>query len=154
LTAEQLRFDFIDTDHLIESRAGKSITRIFAEEGEAAFRQLETQTVAELAAMSRVVCATGGGMGANPEHLARLKEHALVVCLWANTEIIWERVRRQTHRPLLQVPDPKGRIRELLAEREPVYRQADILMDTGYRQLREVAHQVVHQFRLACRPMA
>jgi len=81
-----------------------------------------------------------------------LREHALVVCLWASPEAIWERVRHQTHRPLLQTADPLSRIRELLAEREPHYRQADILVHTEMRTAREVAHQVVSQYRAASAP--
>jgi shikimate kinase len=149
MIAEVLHFSFLDTDELIESRAGRSISVIFAEEGEAAFRKLEQAVVAELAERKRTVFATGGGLGANPDNLASLKQHALVVCLWASPEKIWERVRGQTHRPLLQDPDPLGKIRQLLAERGPSYKQADVLLNTELRSLREVAQQVLHQFRLA-----
>src|SRR5690349_21324770 len=75
LLAAQLRFDFVDTDHLIETRAGRSIAAIFEQAGEAVFRGIERQVVAELAACSRTVISTGGGLGANPENLASLKEH-------------------------------------------------------------------------------
>ena len=85
----------------------------------------------------------------NPKNLASLKTHALVVCLWASPEKIWERVRNQTHRPLLNAPNPKEKIRELLAARAPFYRQADVLLNTELRTVREVAQQVIHQFRLA-----
>ncbi len=149
VVADLLAFGLVDTDRLIESRAGKSIARIFADDGEAAFRDLERQTVAELAGLTRHVIATGGGVGGNPEHLASLKAHALVVCLWASPEVIWQRVRHQTHRPLLQVPNPRERIAELLREREPVYRQADVMLDAGLRQSREVATQVAYHFHLA-----
>ena len=78
-----------------------------------------------------------------------VRTHALVVCLWASPEKIWERVRNQTHRPLLHEPDPQKKIRDLLAAREPFYSQADVLVNTDMRSVREVAQQVVHQFRLA-----
>ncbi len=71
-----------------------------------------------------------------------------MVCLWAAPEKIWERVRGQTHRPLLQGPDPLAKIRQLLAERGPCYKQADVLLNTEVRTLREVTQQVLHQFRL------
>lgn len=144
--AHQLGFDFIDTDHLVESRAGKTIADIFAQDGEAAFRGLERQVVEDLGQRDRTVIATGGGLGANLDHLASLKRHALIVCLWTTADVIWERVRHQTHRPLLRVPDPLGRIRELLAQREPFYRHADVLVNTGPRQLRDVIHHVVREF--------
>ena len=148
MIADQLRFSFLDTDELIETRAGKSISAIFAEDGEAAFRKHEQTVVAELAARKRTVFSTGGGLGANPDNLASLKQHALVVCLWASPEKIWERVRGQSHRPLLQGPDPLAKIRQLLAERGPCYKQADVLLNTEVRTLREVTQQVLHQFRL------
>ena len=150
LAAEQLHFDFIDTDELIESQTGKSISEIFAQHGEAVFRKLEQGVVQALRARRNIVIAAGGGLIVNPDNLASLKEHALVVCLWASPETIWERVRAQSHRPLLlQTADPLGRIRELLEERGPVYRQADVLLHTGFRSPREVVQQVLHQFYLA-----
>ena len=105
MLAAQLRYEFVDTDELIEKRAGKSITRIFAEEGESAFRQMERDVVAEMHGWDRRVIATGGGLAANEENLRGLKQHALVVCLWASPELIWERVRKHSHRPLLKDPD-------------------------------------------------
>ena len=119
LVASQLHYEFADTDDLIEKRAGKSIAQIFAQDGEPAFRELERQLVAEMAGWRRQVISTGGGLAANEANLASLKQHALVVCLWATPEAIWKRVRSQTHRPLLQGPDPVGKIRALLEERTP-----------------------------------
>jgi shikimate kinase len=98
------------------------------------------------------VIATGGGLAANEANLASLKELALVVCLWASTEVIWERVRTQTHRPLLQEAEPIARIRQLLAVREPFYKQADVLVNTEMRSIKEVAQHVLHQFHLARQP--
>ena len=105
----------------------------------------------ELAGHSRMVIATGGGLAANAENLASLKTHSLVVCLWASADTIWQRVHHQTHRPLLHDPDPLGRIRQLLAQREPFYRQADVLISSEIRSLKEVAFQVCHQFHVARR---
>jgi shikimate kinase len=148
LIAEQLHYSFIDTDELIEARAGKSISAIFAEDGEPAFRQREKEIVAELAARNRCVVSTGGGLGANEQNLTSLKEHSLVVCLWASPEKIWERVRSQTHRPLLREADPLAKVRQLVAAREPFYKQADVLLNTEVRSVKEVAQQVLHQFNL------
>ncbi len=148
LAAEQLHFDYLDTDEMIQSRTGRSITDIFKTDGEPAFRALERQIVGELTAHTRAVISTGGGLPVNPDNLASLKTHALVVCLWASPEKIWERVKNQTHRPLLHDPDPQKKIRDLLAAREPFYKQADVLVNTDIRAVREVAQQVVHQFRL------
>jgi shikimate kinase len=149
LAAAQLHFELVDTDALIEARSGKPIARIFAEDGEASFRAHEQAVVSELAQRTGLVVATGGGLAAHLENLASLKRHAFVVCLWASPEMIWERVRRQSHRPLLQTPDPQARIRQLLAEREPFYRQADLLVNTGRRSQKDLALLVVQQFRIA-----
>jgi shikimate kinase len=131
LVAEQLHFEFLDTDDVIQARTGRSIADLFAQDGEPAFRALEQQVVGELA--------------------AALKLHALVVCLWASPEKIWERVRNQSHRPLLLDPDPQRKIHDLLEVRSPFYRQADVLINTDQRAVREVAQQVVLQFKLAAR---
>lgn len=149
MAAEILHFTFLDTDDVIIARAGKTIAEIFEQNGEATFRELECGLVAELARRKKTVIATGGGLSANEANLASLKTHSLVVCLWASPEKIYERVRHQSHRPLLAHPDPLGRIRELLIARDPYYRQADVLINTEMRSLREVALQVAHQFHMA-----
>lgn len=152
LVAEQLKFEFIDTDELIQAHTGRTIADIFARDGEPAFRALERKVVEEIAARTRTVISTGGGLPTNAENLAALKTHALVVCLWASPEKIWERVRNQSHRPLLHDADPQSKIKELLAARSPFYRQADVLVNTDLRSAREVATQVALQFKLATRP--
>jgi len=152
LVAEHLHFDFLDTDEMIQTRAGRTIADIFAKDGEPAFRTLERQVVAELAERKKTLISTGGGLPANLENLEALKTHALVVCLWASPEKIWERVRSQSHRPLLHDPDPQKKIRDLLEIRAPFYRQADVLINTDVRSAREVAQQIILQFKLATRP--
>ena len=137
----------MDTDELIEQRTGRRITQIFEEAGEPAFRDLERQLIAEINGWTRTVVATGGGLVAQPGNLDELKKSALVVCLWASPETIWERVRHQNHRPLLQDADPEAKIRELLAQREPFYRQADLLIRSDQRGARQVAQHIIHHFR-------
>jgi shikimate kinase len=149
LVAEQLHLDYLDTDEIIQSATGRTIADIFETDGEPAFRALEEKVVAELASRAKTVIGTGGGLPTNLKNLASLKRHALVVCLWASPEKIWERVKNQSHRPLLHDPNPQAKIRELLAAREPFYKQADVLLNTELRSVREVAQQIVHQFRLA-----
>jgi len=149
IVAHQLNFAFVDTDQLIEARTNKSISSIFAEQGEPAFREYEGKVVRELASQRHLVIAAGGGLVVEVMNLASLRQHALVVCLWASPETIWQRVCNQTHRPLLQDPDPPGKIQRLLAERKPAYMQADILVNTEQRSVREVAQHVIHEFRLA-----
>ena len=149
LLAQHLHFKFVDTDEMIESLAGRSISQIFAQAGEDVFRGIERQVVAELAKAQRTVISTGGGLAANTENLTSLKTHALVVCLWASPDVIWGRVHAQTHRPLLQGADPMQKIRDLLAKREPFYKQADVLVNTEMRSIKEVVQHVLHQFQIA-----
>ena len=149
ILAGQLNFHFLDTDAMIEERAGKPITDIFADDGEAAFRAWESQVVGELETSTESVISTGGGLAANDSNLASLKTHSLVVCLWAGAEAIWQRVRRQSHRPLLAGPAPRENIAKLLKEREPFYRKADVLINTEMRSLRDVAQQAHYHFQQA-----
>jgi shikimate kinase len=149
LTADILHFSYLDTDQVIEARAGKTINEIFEQDGEPAFREWEHRVVEELTHRTRTVIGTGGGLPINEANLVSLKTHALVVCLWASPEAIFERVRGHSHRPLLNEPDPLGKIRDLLAVRAPFYHQADVMVNTEQRSLREVAAQVLHQFHMA-----
>jgi shikimate kinase len=152
LVAELLHFDFLDTDEMIHHRTGRTIADIFAKDGEPAFREMEHQVVTEISNRKKTVISTGGGLPTNPRNLELLKTRALVVCLWSSPEKIWERVGHQSHRPLLHDPDPQKKIRDLLTARGPAYKQADVLLDTDHRSLREVAGQVALQFKLATRP--
>lgn len=147
--ADLLNFTCLDTDELIETRAGRTVNEIFAKDGEPAFREMERKIVEELATRTRTIICTGGGLPINPVNLERLKTYALVVCLWASPEKIFERVGDQTHRPLLNGADPLTRIRTLLSAREKFYRAADVLINTEMRSVKEVAQQVVYQFRQA-----
>jgi shikimate kinase len=149
LVADHLHFTFLDTDDVIEARSKFSIEEIFRQQGEAAFREWERRIVEELTRRNKTVISTGGGLPANEPNLTSLKSHSLVICLWASPDKIWQRVRAQSHRPLLQETDPLAKIHELLAGREPYYRQADVLINTEFRSLREVALQVLHQYHMA-----
>jgi shikimate kinase len=149
MAANLMHFTYLDTDQVIEARAGKPITAIFEQEGEPAFRDWERRVVEELTTRTQTVISTGGGLPTHEPNLESLRSHALVVCLWASPNTIYERVRDHSHRPLLNQAEPKEKIRALLAEREPCYRAADVLINTEMRSVREVAMQVIHQFHLA-----
>ena len=152
LVADALHFTFLDTDDVIEARAGATIQEIFQHHGEPTFREWECRIVDELTRRNKTVIATGGGLPANETNLASLKTHSLVVCLWSSPEKIWQRVKGQTHRPLLNNSDPLAKIAELLKVRGPYYRKADVLINTEFRSIREVTQQVIHQFRSAQSP--
>lgn len=146
MVARNLHLAYVDTDEAIEARAGRAISSIFAELGEVAFRQLEREVLADVVAGADQVISTGGGLVCQLGNLELLQESALVICLWASPETIWERVKHQNHRPLLQVEDPRAAIERMLEAREPFYRRADVLVNSGLRSLREVAAQVTHHF--------
>jgi shikimate kinase len=147
LVASMLHFRFLDTDSMIEGMANRKIADIFATDGEARFREYERQVVAELQNVEGAVVSTGGGLIVNPDNLASLRKHSLIVCLWATAETIHKRVGHQLHRPLLRVENPLERIRSLLQERAPFYRQADVLLSSDFRKPKEVASHVVHEYR-------
>jgi len=130
--AKRLGLRFVDTDHEIEARTGVKIPTIFEIEGEDGFRKRETQTLDDLTRESNMVLATGGGAVIRPENRALLRERAVVVFLSVPPAILWERTRHDRSRPLLQVPDPKGRLEELLKVRGPFYREvAHIIVEGG-----------------------
>ena len=144
--SRRLGFELLDTDRLIEERAGMAISEIFAQQGEPGFRAMESQIVDQLKGRKNAVIATGGGLVTHDANLDKLKEFALVVCLCASAEEIWNRVSRSSHRPLLQRPDAREFIAEKLQERLPYYRQADVLVTTEGRSANAVADIIAHQF--------
>lgn len=122
--AEKAGYRFADMDDLIEKEQGKSIARIFKEEGEAAFRRMETETARKLSAQSRLVVAAGGGALLNPENAALFRATGVIVLLDLPVEALQERLKDDTSRPLLQKPDRNALIRELYEKRMPLYRAA------------------------------
>lgn len=121
LLAQRLDREFVDTDEWIVARDGRAIPIIFAEDGEAAFRQLERAAARELGAQTELVIATGGRLMLDPLNAQALGENGRAFCLTAPPEVILQRVAGDRERPLLNVPDPAARIRTLLAERAEGY---------------------------------
>jgi shikimate kinase len=143
LVARTLRGRFVDTDRLVIDRAGCPIAEIFATRGEAHFRQEETRALRSLLGSSRLVIATGGGIVTAPENLPVLKKLGFVVWLTASEEVIWERVSRNTRRPLLQTENPRETVRELIAKRNPLYEEAaDMEVDTTTLTHAQVAERI------------
>lgn len=140
---------FLDSDHVIEERLGCSIRDYFAREGEAAFRDLEQQVLAEIAAGPACVLATGGGSVLRAANRDILRRAGHVIYLRASADDLWRRLRQDTKRPLLQVPDPQRKLRELFAERDPLYREiAEFSVDTGRQSVTTLLNKVVMQLEL------
>lgn len=145
-----LGYPLVDTDALIESRAGKPITRIFEDDGESAFRDLESGLLHELAEMTTAahIIATGGGIVTRPENRECLKRLGYVVWLRAPVGVILHRTRRNHERPLLHTEDPAERIKTLLQQREPWYREsAHLQLDTTGLDSREIATGILESAR-------
>jgi shikimate kinase len=149
MLAQQLHFEFADTDRIIEQREGRKVAEVFATKGEPYFRSVESEVAHEFEGRRGLVISTGGGLVVNPANLEALRRHSLIVCLWASPEVIYERVRNQSHRPLLQAPDPLTKIRELLQSRRSAYMSADVIIGVDYRTPAETARQIASSFRRA-----
>ena len=132
LFAECLGVPFIDADEQVERLAGKSISDIFKDEGEAAFRRQERETIIEILenAAQPIVLSTGGGAFLNEQTRRVLKQKTCVVWLKAAVETLLSRVSQQSHRPLLNVEDKRSVLERLVDERYPVYALADIVLET------------------------
>ena len=124
--AKHLQYDFLDTDSLIVAKTGKSIAAIFETEGEARFRELETEALKELSTLSqkKFILSTGGGIILSEQNRTILKSLGTVIWLNASPDALFERARRQPHRPLLEVEYPRRTFDQLLAKRLPLYREA------------------------------
>jgi shikimate kinase len=147
VVAHRLGFGLVDSDHEIERQQGKTIPQIFAEDGEAAFRQMERSFVDGGHAGTRTVVACGGGLVVQPGMLAELKSRGVVVCLHASLETILRRTQANKNRPLLDVEDPMERIRTLYAAREPIYREAGTVILTDGRSMTEIVQHVMRAYR-------
>jgi shikimate kinase len=143
LLAERLERDFVDMDTLIESREKMSIDQIFKSRGEAYFRKIETDLVAELAAKSGLVVSCGGGVFVPEVNIERMKKRGIVFCLASSPEMILKRTRGSLVRPLLNVPDPLKRVAELLAARRPFYERAHHTIDADKLTVEEAAQAVL-----------
>lgn len=142
ILAEELGREFIEMDALIESEQKKSILKIFAEEGEAYFRGLEKKLLKKLALKANRVVSCGGGLICDPDNLKLLKTSGLVICLTASPEVVDQRTKKHTCRPLLEVGDRLKTIKELLEERKPYYDQADHKVNTDNLKPQEVADKI------------
>ncbi len=132
MLAKRMNKDFYDADAEIERATGVKIPVIFDIEGESGFRAREEKVIERLTAMHDIVLATGGGAILLPANRIRLKQHGRVIYLRATPEDLWKRTRRDRNRPLLQTVNPLAKLKELHAQRDPLYSEiADLVVDTG-----------------------
>ena len=145
--ARELKKEFIDSDQEIEDRTGANISWIFDVEGEAGFRQREKKIIEELTSRKGIVLATGGGAVLSPENRKYLHSRGTVVYLMATIGQQVERTKNDSRRPLIQnVTDIKGKLRELMEIRDPLYREiADYVVMTNRRSPKSVSSDIVKQ---------
>ncbi len=143
MLAKRLGMDFYDTDVEIESATGVKIPVIFEIEGELGFRTREEKMIEKLTAMRGIVLATGGGAVLSAANRARLMKNGRVIYLRAAPEDLWRRTRRDRNRPLLQTPNPLAKLKELHAQRDPLYAEiADLTVDTGAQSVGNLTSQI------------
>lgn len=141
----RLGLPFVDADTEIEAAAGMSIPEIFEIRGEAEFRTGEARVIARLLDGGPQVLATGGGAYMNADTRALIRSRGISIWLKAEFDVLMKRIRRRTgDRPMLKAADPAARLRELMAERYPIYAHADITIES-----RDVLHEVIVEEMLA-----
>lgn len=147
--AKRLAVPFMDSDHVIEERLGCSIRSYFEREGEERFRDLEEAVLDELSQQPSGVLSTGGGSVIRAANRQRLHERAKVVYLRSSPEEVFRRLRHDQNRPLLQVKDPLGRLRELYSARDGLYREAaHFVIETGRPTVATLVNMIVMQLEL------
>lgn len=145
ILSQMLRWPAISTDTVIEQKAGKKIPAIFKDSGEEYFRRLEQEAVVEVAKERGVIIDCGGGVVLNPENIKVLKATGILVYLSCSPDVIYQRVRSQPKRPLLDVPDQLAKIKELLDQRQMYYQQADMTLDSSDGDLTRVALEIIQK---------
>lgn len=143
LLAKHLHKTFVDCDHELEARTGVKIPLIFELEGEAGFRDREAALLKELVQRDDIILATGGGAVLRPENREALRQHGTVIYLKASVDDLYERTRHDKNRPLLQTADPRARLAELFAQRDPLYREiADIVVTSGHHNVNHMVREI------------
>jgi shikimate kinase len=152
--AVQLGYRFLDTDTVIEQVAGQPITEIFATSGEAAFRELETQVLGQLAAYKAMTIATGGGIILKRQNWSYLR-HGIVVWLDVPIEVLCDRLQHDTTRPILQGGDLAQKLQTLLDQRQSLYAQADVRISiTADESPADLAQRVLAEIQTVLKPEA
>ena len=145
--ARALKMNFIDSDWAIEQEAGKPIAQIFKDEGESAFREMERRFIEGGHPDHGMVVSCGGGLPVQSGMSELLLSKGIVICLFAQPETIVRRTVGNPKRPLLNVEDPEGRVRELMEERQHVYMGTGIGISTEGRGIAEVVNNIKRVYR-------
>lgn len=148
--AKRLGWHFADSDACVEKRIGCSIRSFFESQGEDRFREIEASVIDELTSQPHTVIGTGGGAVLGEENRLLLHSRCHVIYLRSSPEELYRRLRHDVSRPLLQVPDPLARLRELFDKRDPLYQEvAHFIVDTGRPSVSSLVNMVLMQLELA-----
>jgi shikimate kinase len=145
IVAEKLQLEFCDLDDLIEAECGKTISSIFSEHGEAFFRELESKTLQSVSQNSGQIVATGGGIVLRQSNWKIMKDEGITFYLKASPDVLWNRIKNDRSRPLLQVEKPFEKVRELLSMRIPLYEKANIVIETENKSPENIADDIIGQ---------
>ena len=141
--AEKLEFPFVDADHEIEVAADKTIPEIFADHGEAYFREGERRVISRLIENGAQVLSTGGGAFINEETRNSIHAHGISVWLKADLSLLMKRVMKRSDRPLLQAEDPEAVMQKLMDQRYPIYAKADVTVESRDVQHTQMVNEVI-----------
>ena len=146
LVAQRLQLPFYDLDRQIEQATGQTIANLFAQQGEQAFRELECKMLTQTIFVPRSVIATGGGVVLNERNRRLMRHRGWVIYLRASPETLWQRLQHTTDRPLLRTKSPYETLQAIAQQREPLYKEADWVIDTDALCPEEVADAIVRAF--------
>ncbi len=142
--AKMLGRRFIDTDHYIERKAGKSIPEIFKEDGEEKFRSIEREIIKKVSQYVGIVIATGGGAIKDPDNFKNLNESGWIIALYASPEVLYKRIAGKRARPLLAgEEDPVKVLEKIFNERKNMYAQAHFQVNTEEKEINQIAEEVI-----------
>jgi shikimate kinase len=144
--AHKLNKIFIDTDELIENEEKLTINEIFSKFGESCFRNLETDMIKKVCKSGDQIISTGGGIVEKPENIKILKKKGIVIYLYAPVDELYNRIKNEKNRPLLNNDAPKWALEKLFKKREALYEQCDVKIETTDKTIDEIVQEIIEKF--------
>jgi len=147
ILAKKLNMIFFDMDGQIEKTAEKKIKDIFADDGEAVFRKMERELVKCLCLLDGLVISTGGGIVLDSANIKDLRKNGKIVFLKAKPEVLFERIKKEKHRPLVNVEDPLVALRRIYGKRKKLYADCDLCVDTAKKKPEEICGEIIKKLK-------